>query len=70
MHGLIVELLTYSFHASRRAFEADVARRRRSQHIAFTYGDVRERGARTIAELTAAISRRGASGAQRPQTGH
>ena len=69
-YDLTVELLSYRFHASRRAFEDDVARRRRSNHIAFTYGDVFERGARTIAELIDEISRRGASGAQRPQTGH
>ncbi len=54
--GLTVELVSYRFHASRRAFEADVARRRRSNHLAFTYGDVVERGARTVAELTRAIS--------------
>jgi hypothetical protein len=53
--GLTVELLSYRFHASRRAFEADVARRRRSNHIAFTWGDVLERGAHTIAELSRAI---------------
>ena len=41
--GLTVELLSYRFHASRQAFEADVARRRRSSHIAFTWGDVFER---------------------------
>jgi hypothetical protein len=55
--GLTVELLSYRFHGSRRAFEADVARRRRSNHLAFTYGDVFERGARTVAELTEAIER-------------
>jgi len=53
--GLTVELLSYRFHASRRAFEADVARRRRSSHVAFTYGDVFERGAQTIGELSRAI---------------
>ncbi len=50
-HDLTVELLSYTFHASRRAFEDDVARRRRSNHLAFTYGDVFERGRQTIAEL-------------------
>ncbi len=50
-----MELLSYRFHASRRAFEADVARRRRSKHLAFTWGDVFERGAQTIAELSWAI---------------
>ncbi len=50
-HGLTVELLSYRFHASRGAFEQDVARRRRSRHVAYTYGDVVERGAATAAEL-------------------
>jgi hypothetical protein len=54
-HGLTVELLSYRFHASRQAFETDVARRRRSQHIAFTWGDVFARPAQTIAELTRAL---------------
>ncbi len=49
--GLIVELLSYRFHASRAAFEQDVARRRRSNHVAFTWGDVFERGSQTVAEL-------------------
>ncbi len=49
--ALTVELLSYRFHASRRAFEDDVARRRRSSHIAYTWGDVFERGDRTVAEL-------------------
>lgn len=49
--GLTVELLSYRFHASRGAFEADVARRRRSGHLAFTYGDVFERGPQTVTEL-------------------
>jgi hypothetical protein len=50
-HGLTVELLSYRFHATRRAFEADVARRRRSNHLAYTYGDVLDRDAATAAEL-------------------
>ena len=50
-HGLTIELLSFRFHASRYAFEADVARRRRSQHIAYTYGDVFERGRETVADL-------------------
>jgi hypothetical protein len=50
-HDLTVELLSYSFHATRQAFEQDVARRRRSRHIAYTYGDVFERGEATAAEL-------------------
>ncbi|MEA2190437.1 MAG: hypothetical protein QOI73_558 [Solirubrobacteraceae bacterium] len=56
--NLTVELLSYTFHGSRAAFEADVARRRRSGHVAFTYGDVFERPAQTIAELRAALSAR------------
>lgn len=50
-HGLTVELLSYGFHASRHAFEMDVARRRRSNHIAYTYGDVFERGGATVTDL-------------------
>lgn len=49
--GVTIELLSYRFHGSRRAFEDDVARRRRSNHVAFTYGDVFERGAQTAREL-------------------
>ena len=56
-NGLTVELLGYRFHASRHAFEADIARRRRSTHIAYTYGDVFERGARTAAEIAALLLR-------------
>jgi len=48
---LTIELLSYTFHASRHAFEQDVARRRRSNHLAYTYGDVFERPAQTIADL-------------------
>ena len=44
-------LLSYRFHATRQAFENDVARRRRSSHIAYTYGDVLERPRATIADL-------------------
>ncbi len=54
--GLTVELLSYRFHGSRRAFEADVARRRRSNHVAFTYGDVFERAAATARELAPLLS--------------
>jgi hypothetical protein len=50
-HDLTVELLSYRFHATRSAFEADVARRRRSNHVAYTYGDVFDRAAATAAEL-------------------
>lgn len=54
--GLTVELVSYRFHASRHAFETDVARRRRSNHLAFTYGDVFERPRQTIAEVVAALT--------------
>ena len=50
-HDLTVELHSYRFHVTRSAFERDTARRRRSRHIAFTYGDVVETGAATVAEL-------------------
>jgi hypothetical protein len=50
-HDLTVELLSYRYHATRHAFEQDVARRRRSSHLAFTYGDVFERGDATIMDL-------------------
>lgn len=49
--SLTIELLSYRFHGSRQAFETDVARRRRSKHIAVTWGDVFERGPQTVAEL-------------------
>jgi hypothetical protein len=50
-HDLIVELLSYRYHATRHAFEQDVARRRRSSHLAYAYGDVFERADATIMEL-------------------
>lgn len=53
--GVTVELVSYRFHGTRAAFEADVARRRRSDHLAFSWGDVFERGPQTIAELRAAL---------------
>ena len=55
-HDLTVELLGYRFHASRRAFEQDVARRRRSNHFAYTYGDVFERGDATADEVRALLA--------------
>lgn len=54
--ALTVELLSFRFHATRHAFEADVARRRRSDHLAYTWGDVFERGAQTVAELACQLS--------------
>ena len=55
--SLTIELLSYRFHASRHAFEQDVARRRRSNHVAYTYGDVFERGAATAADVARRLSR-------------
>ena len=43
--------------APRSAFERNTARRRRSQHVAFTYGDVVETGDATIAELRQLFAR-------------
>lgn len=55
-HGLTVELVTFRYHATRDGFESDVARRRRSNHVAYTYGDVFERGPRTAAEIAARLA--------------
>jgi hypothetical protein len=52
---ITIELLSYRFHASRQAFELDVARRRRSNHLAYTYGDVFERARQTAAEVAALL---------------
>lgn len=49
------------FHGSRAAFERDIARRRRSGHLAFSYGDVFERGRQTVAELATAMRRAAAA---------
>ena len=48
---LTVELHSWRYHATRHAFETDLARRRRSNHLAYSYGDVFEREAQTAAEL-------------------
>lgn len=48
---LTIELLGYRYHATRQAFETDIARQRRTRHLAFAYGDVFERPAATAAEL-------------------
>lgn len=50
-HNLTVELVTFRYHATRHGFENDVSRRRRSHHIAYTYGDVVEHPAATAADL-------------------
>jgi hypothetical protein len=55
-HGLTIELLSYRFHGTRQAFEADVARRRRSNHVAYTYGDVVERAGQTADEVGALLA--------------
>jgi len=49
--GLTIELHSWRYHATRRAFEQDLARRRRSNHLAYSYGDVFEREAQTANEL-------------------
>ena len=56
-HDLTVELVSFRYHATRHAFEQDIARRRRSDHTAYTYGDVVERGAATIADLRRRLTR-------------
>lgn len=53
--GLTIELVSYRYHATRDGFETDIARRRRSRHIAFSYGDVVERPDQTAAELAAVL---------------
>ena len=54
-HGLTIELHSFRFHATRWGYENDNARRRRSRHLPFTWGDVFERGAQTAAELRALL---------------
>ena len=56
-HGLTVELHSYRFHATRHAFENDIARRRRSSHVPFSWGDVFDRGPRTAAEIGQLLAR-------------
>ncbi len=53
--NLTVELVSYRFHATREGFETDVARRRRSNHLAYSYGDVFERSDPTAAEIGALL---------------
>jgi hypothetical protein len=55
--GVTIELHSFRFHATRAAFEADIARRRRSNHVAYTYGDVFERGAQTAADVAVLLKR-------------
>lgn len=55
--NLTIELMSFRFHASRQAFERDVGRRRRSNHVAYSYGDVFERSAETIADLRTRLTR-------------
>ena len=56
-HGLSVELHSYRFHATREALENDLARRRRSNHIPFSWGDVFDRGSRTATEVAELLRR-------------
>ena len=50
-HGLTVELISFRYHATRHGFETNAERRRRSSHVAYTYGDVVEHGDATVADL-------------------
>ena len=50
-HDMTVELVTFRFHATRWGFERDNERRRRSRHIAYTYGDVIEKPAATAVDV-------------------
>jgi len=54
---LTIELVSFRFHATREGFETDVARRRRSNHLAYSYGDVFERSDSTAAELALLLRR-------------
>ena len=54
-HDLTVELHSYRFHATRQAFENDIARRRRSGHLPFSYGDVFDRGPQTAGEIASRL---------------
>jgi hypothetical protein len=56
-HDLTVELHSYRYHATRQAFETDIARRRRSSHVAYSYGDVFERPVQTAGDLRERFSR-------------
>ena len=56
--GLTIELHSYRYHGSRHAFERDIERRRRSGHLPFSYGDVVERPAQMLSEVTALLSAR------------
>jgi hypothetical protein len=55
--NLTVELHSWRYHATRHAFENDLARRRRSNHLAYSYGDVFEREAQTAEELRGLLRR-------------
>jgi hypothetical protein len=60
---LTIELHSYRYHATRHAFEQDLARRRRSNHLAYGYGDVYEHPHQTAAELAVVLGgRAGATG--------
>jgi hypothetical protein len=57
-HELTVELHSYRYHATRHAFEEDLARRRRSNHVPYSYGDVFERPRQTASEMRARLATR------------
>ena len=53
---LTIELVSCRFHGTRYGYETDVTRRRRSRHLAFSYGDVFERGDATAAEIAGLLA--------------
>lgn len=53
--GLTIELHGYRYHRTRHAFDSDLARRRRSGHIAFGYTDIADHPHRTGAEVRALV---------------
>jgi hypothetical protein len=57
--GLTIELLSYRYHATRHAFEQDIARRRRSNHLQYSWGDVFERGAQTARDVAQLLGESG-----------
>ena len=66
VYALTIELHSYRFHGSRWGFENDTARRRRSNHLAYTWGDVFERGDQTAAEMRDHLAAGSPLAARRP----
>ncbi len=55
---LTIELVSYRYHGTRHAFEQDIARRRRSKHIQYSWGDVHERDAQTARDVAQLLGER------------